>query len=196
MAYLGANISADGRIGAELCRRIGMAKRDFDTLQHVWRHSCVTRSQKLSYYCCFVESKLLQCLATACFVKADLRRIDGFQCRCLRKILKIPPSFESRISNQEVRRQANVPPLSTTLLERQLLLLGRVLMADSDSPLKTASFISGTWQPATDRFVRRVGRPRKEWVPAVLGEARARIGNDACLATALQSKPCWKQAIR
>ena len=196
MAYLGANISADGRIGAELCTRIAMAKHDFDTLQHVWRHSCVTRSQKLSYYCCFVESKLLQCLATACFVKADLRRIDGFQCRCLRKILKIPPSFESRISNQEVRRQANVPPLSTTLLERQLLLLGRVLMADSDSPLKTASFISGTWQQATDRSVRRVGRPRKEWVPAVLGEARARIGNDACLATALQSKPCWKQAIR
>ena len=89
-----------------------------------------------------------------------------------------------------------MPPLSTTLLERQLLLLGRVLMADSDSPLKTASFISGTWQPATDRFVRRVGRPRKEWVPAVLGEARARIGNDACLVTALQSKPFWKQAIR
>ena len=56
--------------------------------------------------------------------------------------------------------------------------------------------IPGTWQPATDRFVRRVGRPRKEWVPAVLGEARARIGNDACLVTALQSKPFWKQAIR
>ena len=104
--------------------------------------------------------------------------------------------FESRVSNEEVRRRANVAPLSAKLLERQLLLLGRVLAADPENPLNTASFIPGTWRPATERFVRRVGRPRKEWVPSVLGEAHTRIGNDACLARALQSKLCWKQALR
>ena len=60
--------------------------------------------------------------------------------------------------------------------------------------LHSVSFIPGTWEPATNMYVRRVGRPRKEWVPAVLGEARARIGNDACLADALQSKAVWKLA--
>ena len=142
----------------------------------------------------FVESKLLYSLSTACFLKADLRRLDGFQSRCLRKILGILPSFQSRVSNVEVRRQAGVPPISASLLDRQLLLLGRILSAEQSSPLHSVSFIPGTWEPATNMYVRRVGRPRKEWVPAVLGEARARIGNDACLADALQSKAVWKAA--
>jgi len=194
ISYLGSTLSPDGQIHKELSRRIGMARRDFDTLKHVWKHSSVTRTQKLNYYRSFVESKLLYSLSTACFLKADLRRLDGFQSRCLRKILGILPSFQSRVSNVEVRRQAGVPPISASLLDRQLLLLGRILSAEQSSPLHSVSFIPGTWEPATNMYVRRVGRPRKEWVPAVLGEARARIGNDACLADALQSKAVWKLA--
>ena len=49
-----------------------------------------------------VVSKLLRCLHTAWLNKAELRRLDVFQTSCLRKILRIPHSFKSRVSNAEI----------------------------------------------------------------------------------------------
>jgi len=54
------------------------------------------------------------------------------------------------------------------LFERQLVFLGKVIRSTPDNPLAEISFISGLLQPATSRFVRRAGRPRKEWIPEVL----------------------------
>ena len=39
LVYLGTSLSADGRMGAELSRRIGSAKRDFQILHTIWFHS-------------------------------------------------------------------------------------------------------------------------------------------------------------
>ena len=187
--------AADGRIGSELSRRIGMARRDFNTLQKVWRHSSVTRVQKLRYFGSFVESKLLYGLATACFRKQELRRLDGFQSKCLRVILGILPSYLSRISNEEVRRRAGTKACSELLLNRQLLLLGKVLRQSEGHPGKEVSFIPGTWVPATSRYVRRVGRPRKEWVTSVLSEARTLAGTDASLKILVQNQLQWKSVV-
>ena len=40
----------------------------------------------------------------------------------------------------------------------------KVARAPNNHPLHMAAFIPGTWQPITDKYVRRVGRPRREWV--------------------------------
>ena len=46
--------------------------------------------------------------------------------------------------------------------EQQLIFLGKVLRSDADSVLQAVSFTPGTMQPVTCRYIRRVGRPRKE----------------------------------
>ena len=71
LSYLGAVLSSDGRAGSELSRRIGAAKADFRGLCKVWRHSSLTRAQKLKVYRALVESKLMYALSTCCFVKAE-----------------------------------------------------------------------------------------------------------------------------
>ena len=53
-------------------------------------------------------SKLRYAVASAWLSKAQLRRLDGFQARCLHSILKIPPSFLSRIGNEAVRNRVGV----------------------------------------------------------------------------------------
>ena len=83
--YLGATLAEDGNIGSELSRRIGIAKGDFRQLQKVWKHSALTRRQKLNIYRSLVESRLLYGLCTASFTKAALRQLDGFQAKCLRQ---------------------------------------------------------------------------------------------------------------
>ena len=75
----------------------------------------------------------------------------------------VPPT---RISNRIVRQRAACRCFSELLVDRQLLLLGMVLRSPQDSLLQAVSFILGTLQRATSRYVRRVGRPRKKWVPS------------------------------
>ena len=164
MEYLGSALSADGSSGKELSRRICMAKARFLEITAIWKHSSLGRRRKLQIYTSLVESKLLYSLATLCLNVSERRRLDGFQNRCIRQILGIKPSFISRVSNHDVLQQAHHVAASSLLEERRLQLLGNILRASEGSPLKTASFIPFTLHPATERYVRRRGRPRKEWI--------------------------------
>ena len=145
------------------------------------------RQRKVKIYQSLIESKLMYCLSTACFSQAELRKLDGFQNKCLRSILGIAPSYKSRISNAHVRAQAQVQSLSVALQQRQLAYLGKILKTDKEAQLHTVCFIPGTLQPATSRYVRRIGRPRKEWIPSLLPVAfQVGGGFSAVRAAALQ----------
>ena len=70
----------------------------------------------------------MYCLHTACFTKAELRKLDGFHARCLRKIFNIPHAYYSRVSNKEVLARASVTTFSGQLLRHQLMLLRQVAL--------------------------------------------------------------------
>ena len=86
-------------------------------------------------------------------------------------ILGILPSCFSRVSNAAVREKAGWASASQQLLQQQMVLLGKVMRTQPGSTLQAACFIPGTLQPVTERFARKVGRPRKEWVTHVLPSA-------------------------
>ena len=164
MVYLGASLDSSGRAGSELARRIGMAKADFRSLAKVWRRSNLSMRRKLEIFSALVESKLLYGLSTAVYTKAELRQLDGFQAKCLRRIQKIPDSFVSRVSNATVRQRCSAVSLSDKLADRQTKYLQKVLKTDDNDVRKQVSFVPGlrlSLQAATSRFVRRRGRPRR-----------------------------------
>ena len=105
-----------------------------------------------------------------------------------------PPSFIPRISNQEVLRRADYPEATAPLVQSQLQILRKVLRAPATSQLHSCAFSPGTLQPATSRYVRRVGRPRKEWIPIVMAEA-ARRSSPHDLHTLAQILRQWKMAM-
>ena len=195
MNYLGSILSADGRIDFELNRRIGMLKGDFLALQKIWKHSSLGRVRKLAIFHALIEAKLYYCLPCAVFTKAAYRRLDGFQCRCLRKILGIAPAFVSRVSNARVLLAAGFEAASVQLSKRQLLLLGRAVRSPADSPMRSASFIPNTLEAATSRYVRRVGRPRLEWVPKVLGDAYRVAGSAQAFFQKVQTASTWRECV-
>ena len=53
-----------------------------------------------------IESKLLYTMSALCFAAAENRRSDGFQNRCVRKIIGVKPAFISRVSNATVLEKA------------------------------------------------------------------------------------------
>jgi len=114
-------------------------------------------------YKAVVVSRLLYGLNTAWLNVAEQRRLNGFHCRCLRKIVGIPSAYISRVSNARVLKEAKEAPLERQLLRQQLLLYGRLIRAPSADPLRKLTFIDGMDQPTTTMFVRKRGRPRNTW---------------------------------
>ena len=147
-------------------------------------------------YKTLVESKLLYGLAACSLNAAQERKLDGFQARCLRTILGVGPSFESRVTNEEVRRRAACKPATKSLLQQQLVQLGKVIRSSPDSPLYAVSLHPVTRQPMVGHFVRRVGRPSREWVPTVLSAAVALCGSQAAVFQIALDEKKWRRVIQ
>ena len=196
MEYLGAILSADGKCCAELGRRIGRAKANFMSLAKVWSHSSLTWPRKLRIFDAMVESKLTYAMGACCLLVAQERRINGFQNRCIRKILGIKPAFISRVSNAAVLERAHHRAASEILRKRRLLIIGKVFRAPPGHPMRSCCFIGSSTHPASEQFVRRVGRPSKDWTTEVLTDVIALFGSVACANEIAQDCLRWKQALR
>jgi len=96
MVYLGGLSSDDGRAEEDLAGRIGTAKSDFDTLCHVWGHASIPRRDKLRILDACVMNKLMYAMHTSWLNASSRGRLDGFQAKCLRRVLGISPSFLSQ----------------------------------------------------------------------------------------------------
>ena len=148
-------------------------------------------------YQALVESKLLYGLAAVCMNVAELRRLDGFQSKCLRKILGIAPSFISRVSNSTVLQHAACKSASAQLLGMQLRLLRKVVIAGPMHPLRSSCLVGDTLQPLVSHYIRRVGRPRKEWMSTVLPHGlQIAGGSDSTMRVMMQDKQVWKQLVK
>ena len=91
--------------------------------------------------------------------------------------------------------QAGHEAASSQLLKRQLMLLGRVVRASESDPMKVASFIPNSLEPATNRYVRRVGCPRLEWVPQVMREAYSIAGGAREFLQQVLTPEVWRRSV-
>ena len=169
-----------------------MGWADFCKLSRLWKHTSLTKACKLEIFQAVVTSRLLYSLNSAWLNVAEVRRLNGFQCRCLRSILRIKPSFISRVPNTVVLQQAAQTQFGRQLLRQQLLLYGRVARAPPDDPLRKLTFAPGGLQPATGQFVRRVGRPRNEWA-VMLGRESCKLNVN--VNEAIYVEPEWRRAV-
>ena len=171
-----------------------MAKADFLQVQKVWKHSSLPIARKLQIYGALIASKLMYSLSCLCLSAAELR-LDGLQNRCPRRILGIRPTSVSRISNACVLLCAGCQAATDVLLKRQLLLFGKVLRYPVELSMHQMSFIPGTLQPATSRYIRRVGRPRREWISEVRNKAYE-FGDGHREVTRLAQNPLvWRDLV-
>ena len=107
--------------------RLGEAKGQFDKLARVWQHSALHPQQRIRIFQACVVSKLLYCLHTMWLNKAELRKIDGFQAKCLRSIFHIPPPYICKRS-------------SSILKFRQLCLFQSIAMLPDDDVRRRCIF--------------------------------------------------------
>ena len=156
----------------------------------------LTWRRKVAIYYTLIESKLLYGLTSCCFTKRQLNRLNAFQNKCLRRIIGVKPSWLSRVSNESVLKRAEHVAFSKLLSTRQLVWFGKVLRPDANYVLRANSFIEDTFQPTTERYIRRVGRPAKEYVPELSKQVRTLFGSLETAARKASDEASWKLVIK
>ena len=104
-------------------------------------------------------------------------RIDACQQKGIRRILKIPPTFEDRSwTNDKVIETASLAlgrPLrifSEVWRSAKFRLLGHLLRAEVEDPMRQVVFKQESWIPRAPIKL-RVGKPRDQWVVETMTEA-------------------------
>ena len=93
--------------------------------------------------------------------ETDEDKLNIFQRRCLRKILRI--FWPMKLRNEELYTKARTIPVSEQILKRRWRLIGHVLRRDTSDNARVAL----TWTPEGRR---KKGRPRVTWRRTVEAE--------------------------
>ena len=121
--YLGSTISTS--LDAELGTRIGKAATTFGKLtQRVWANRRLTLRTKVLVYRSCVLTTLLYASETWVIYAKQVRRLNSFHMRCLRKIMGI--SWQDKVSNVEILQKTGLQSMQTMLDTKRLRWLGHV----------------------------------------------------------------------
>jgi hypothetical protein len=167
---------------------------DFSKLNRLWKHITLTKSRKIEIYQAVIVSWLLYGLSSAWLNVADICRLNGFHCRCLRVILRVQPAYFLHVSNKRVLKQSGQKPMDRQLLKQQMVLYGRIARSPPSDPLRLLKFAPGALEPATSRYIRRVGvgRPRNEGATMLQKEC---FKMSARFAECMFDEQEWKRAV-
>ena len=162
--YLGAYSSADGSNAKEINHRIGKASGTFRELDLVWKDRYISLSTKLKFYNACVLSTLLYTAEYWSLTERDEARLDAFDKRCQRKILRIKWSLH--VTNKHIRSVTKQPQLTNLIRNCRLKWFGHLLRMDINRIPKRLHL----WKPSHGR--RRRGRPRTKWIDVIQRDIR------------------------
>ena len=154
----------------------------------MWRSSVLSFKTKVRLFNSLVISVLLYGCETWKTTEQDKKKLNTFQNRCLRQILKI--RWPNTISNENLHIRAGTKKLSDDVIERRWRWIGHVLRMDANSICSVAL----TWKPEGKR---KVGRPKTTWRRTVETERTSLGWNSwASARTVAKDRVRWKQCIR
>ena len=87
-------------------------------------------------------------------------------------------------------------PLTRSLEKQQLLLYGKAARQKEESLMRECAFCPGSLRPATDRYVRRVGRPRLDWTTEMYKMATQAAGAGRRLEDVAQDAGARKSCVQ
>jgi hypothetical protein len=180
--YLGCLINAYGDPNKELSKRIATCTAILSKLHLFWRHSDCTVHLKLQAYDAIIRSKLMYGLESVVFNESLFRKLDTFQLKGLRKILKLPTTFVNReATNSFVYTEANkhnarlggkpIEKMSDFHKQRRKILLAKLITLSQsvNEPSARATLQDNLIAPH-DYGTKRVGRPRLNWVKTTISD--------------------------
>ena len=190
-SYLGSLVKSNGRIDAEIDKRIANASRAFGALRPaVFKDTHLSVTTKRKVYQACVLSVLLYGGECWTPLKRHLKKLNSFHHRCIRTVLGITNKrqWEERISTTTVREQwGDVETIDTKLMRRRLGWLGHLARMPDHRYPRICMF---GWLPQTHPC----GGPRKRWRDGVKKDmATTNIKEHSWHSDALERRK-WKES--
>ena len=172
--YLGCHLNNKTSVQKEIKQRLSVCMTTLRRLDLFWRHSDCPKRFKLLAHDAVIRSKLLYGLETAQTNTAELAKLNAFQLKGLRKILRLTTTYIDRSnSNETVYAQANealrleerhkpIKQFSEVYETRKLQLIQHILALPNNNPLRETSFQGSAAYPL-NYGSRRQGRPKNRW---------------------------------
>ena len=123
--YLGANVTKDGGGAVDVRRRITQASARFKRISNIWRASDIRRKTKVSLFKSLVLSVLLYGCETWKLTKGEEEKLDTFQNKCLRKVLKV--RWQQHISNATDLEATEMDRVSEEVRRKRWSWIGHIL---------------------------------------------------------------------
>ena len=103
-------MTADGSSEREIRARLQKLAKQFATLRNIWKSGKICHKMKIRLFKSNVLSILLYGSESWKMTKTINHRLEVFQNRCLRKLLKIV--WPNTISNVELHRRTSTQPMT------------------------------------------------------------------------------------
>ena len=162
--YLGSKITTDVNSEMDVLHRLSKARGAFAILRNIWKSTTISTKTKLKIFKSNVLGVLLYGAESWKVSQSICHKIDVFQTRCLRRILKI--FWPRTIFNKELYRRTNTTPLSVEIKKRRWCWIGHI----NRMALNAIPRIAMRWTPAGKR---KRGRPKLTWRRSVEKEMKA-----------------------
>ena len=179
--YLGALLTDSADNHKEVIRRIGAVHATIKQLHPLWAQACTSVNWRLRVFEAVINSKILYGLESIQLTLAEQNRLDALQMNMLRKILRVPTIFVNRewtnqkvIDTLEHRFKYSPTKLSIRWKNNKLRLLGHILRAPQDDPMREVLFESGTLRPRIEHCIRG-GKSQAQWLFETCQDAYAQI---------------------
>ena len=130
--YLGATVDKEGRGSKDIMNRLQKARRAFWRLGKVCAVRLgIRRRTKICLFKTLIRPVLLCGFETWKITKSDERKLNSFQCRNLRRIMKI--TWQQRMTNKRVVEMAGINEISCEVRRRRWNWLGHVLRREGEN---------------------------------------------------------------
>ena len=174
--YLGNEINREVNIKHEVLNKMQEVRKIWFKWAPYWRASNANQKWQLIIFDAVILSKLLYGLETVHLTNALLKKVDAFQLRCLRKILKMAPTFVDRSNTNTavIQKASSIAypdrnnPRSIQLFsihynEKRAELLGHIIRTSDADPLRQIS-LEAQSANRVQYGKKRCGRPRQNWL--------------------------------
>ena len=144
--YLGSSINRAGNVDVELNRRTALASSAFSQLSKVWRNRNIRLPVKMRIYNACVLPVFSYGSETWQLTEKQEKKLDVFDQRCLRPILRV--RWQQRVSNAEIRRRSQQEALSVKTRKARLRWFGHVSRMEGGRITKQAM----EWRPRSHQL--------------------------------------------
>ena len=178
--YLGSKVKNDSSCSDDVKTRLAMGMNVLVKLTRIWKNKCVSKSTKIRLMRALVWPVATYGCESWTLKKEEERRIQAFENKCVRKLLRIP--WTKLMTNEEVYKMAgSKSELLNHIKSRKLRYFGHVMRKTQDS-------IERSLMVGLVEGIRARGRPRICWLDNVVTWTRM---SGTSLLRATQDRKYW-----